>query len=142
MNPHSLIHNYQIVGYKLSGGKDGPSMNLRIDGYSGDSDFRLNSQVVVLCLAPHSTHLLSQNLDVKLFSSSGHHGGRLVADPICNGLRGIARSRFPQNHWQDLNLCFKPTAIQSTCRGTNLVTFNPFLPIYPVPRIPCSQPLG
>lgn len=113
----------------------GSHVTLEFDQYC------LNHSIIVLCMPPHSSHLL-QPLDVGCFSVLKRSYGRLVEQKMGLGVNHIDKQEFLHLYQQARPEALHRSNIQSGFASTGLIPFNParvldLLP--PVPKTPSPQ---
>lgn len=96
----------------------GSHVTLEFDQYC------LNHSIIVLCMPPHSSHLL-QPLDVGCFSVLKRSYGRLVEQKMGLGINHIDKQEFLYLYQQARLEALHKSNIQSGFAGTGLIPYNP-----------------
>ena len=86
--------------------------------------FCLEHQIIVLCMLPHSSHLL-QSLDVDCFSVLKQAYRRLVEQIMGNGVNHIDKCEFLPLYRQARQAALHQNNIQAGFAATGLVPYNP-----------------
>ena len=80
--------------------------------------------IIVLCMPPHSSHLL-QPLDVSCFSVLKRSYGSRVQEQMRAGINHVDKDDFLEYYMQARTATYSTSTIQSGFRATGLVPFNP-----------------
>ncbi|RPA95507.1 DDE-domain-containing protein [Choiromyces venosus 120613-1] len=86
--------------------------------------FALESNIQIICLPAHSTHLL-QPLDVGIFSPLQHYYGKAADTHMRDTRTGVKKGTFWTFYTEAHALTFLPKTIQSAFRAMGIVPFNP-----------------
>jgi len=86
--------------------------------------FALETNIHIICLPAHSTHLL-QPLDVSIFGPLQHYYGKAADTHMRNTRTGATKGTFWTFYTEPRALTFLPKTIQSAFRATGIGPFNP-----------------